>query len=49
MDCEPYKDKTKVWKVQGESLLKMPFKELNLEKRIHIWVEEDLSIILPNG
>lgn len=42
-------NKTKVWKVQDSTLLEMTSKRLDLEERIHKWIEDDLSIILPNA
>lgn len=42
-------NKTKIWKVQNDSLLEMSSKNLDLEERIHKWIEEDLSIVLPNA
>lgn len=42
-------NKTKLWKVKDDSLSEMTSSSLDLEERIHKWVEKDLSIILPNA
>ncbi len=42
-------NKTKIWKVKGNSLSEMQSSKLDFEERIHKWIEKDLSIILPNA
>jgi len=41
--------KTKVWKVQQDVLREITPGGLDLEERIHKWIEYDLSIVLPNS
>lgn len=42
-------EKTKLWRVENENLIEMNSSQLNLEERIHKWIENDISIILPNA
>lgn len=42
-------DKTKLWKVDNDHLIEVNSDHLNLEERLHKWVENDISIILPNA
>lgn len=43
-------EKTKLWKVdKTEQLIEIETIPLNLEERIHKWIENDISIILPNA
>ncbi|MCT4615042.1 MAG: hypothetical protein N4A49_09240 [Marinifilaceae bacterium] len=41
-------EKTKIWKVQNDKLIELKSENLDYEERIHRWIEEDISIILPN-
>jgi uncharacterized protein YajQ (UPF0234 family) len=42
-------EKTKLWKVDNENLVAINSDHLDLEERIHKWIENDISIILPNA
>lgn len=42
-------EKTKLWKVENEKLQEIESTDLNLEERIHKWIENDIAIILPNA
>lgn len=42
-------EKTKLWKVDKENLILVNSDHLDLEERIHKWIENDISIILPNA
>jgi len=42
-------ERTKIWKVDDDKLEEITSSDLDLEERIHIWIEKDLSIILPNA
>jgi len=42
-------NKTKIWKVHQDELQEIASGGLDLEERIHKWIENDLSIVLPNS
>lgn len=42
-------EKTKLWKVHKENLTPINSTPIDLEERIHKWIENDISIILPNA
>lgn len=42
-------NKTKIWKVDQDVLHEVRPGGLNFEERIHKWIENDLSIVLPNS
>ena len=42
-------NKTKIWKVQHDVLQEITSGGLDLEERIHKWIENDLSVVLPNS
>ena len=42
-------EKTKLWKVDNENLITINSEHLDLEERIHKWIENDITIILPNA
>ena len=42
-------DKTKLWKVENNKLIEINSNNLDYEDRIHKWIEEDISIVLPDA
>lgn len=44
-------EEIKLWKIQQntDGITEIPRQHLDLEERIHKWIEQDLSIILPNA
>lgn len=42
-------ENTKLWKVENNHLIEVNTDNLDLEDRIHKWLENDISIILPNA
>lgn len=40
---------TKIWKVESEKLVELTKSNLDLEERIHRWIENDIRIILPDA
>lgn len=40
---------TKIWKVSNDRLTELNKSNLDLEERIHKWIENDIKIILPNA
>ena len=42
-------EKTKIWKVENETLIEIKPTALKLEEQLHEWIEKDISIIIPNA
>lgn len=42
-------EETKVWKVEQNNLVQLNKGNLDLEQRIHDWIEKDIKIILPDA
>ena len=40
---------TKIWKVSNDKLSELNKSNLDLEERIHKWIENDIKIILPDA
>lgn len=40
---------TKIWKVSNDRLIELNKSNLDLEERIHKWIENDIKIILPDA
>lgn len=40
---------TKIWKVANDKLIELSKSNLDLEERIHKWIENDIKIILPDA